>query len=576
MREKVSALAAANDAAAAESVREAAEVAAALARAEDLEEEAESLRVLNARLADAAEDVAAMAVTDDTASASAEERVARLENEAAAARAALVEAEARAKTNRDALLRRVRALEIDLAETEDVRDSDAAAAVSLAEARGVIESFAASGRIRDDALLQAKAEAAAAAEEVVFLKARLAASSDDAAARNAAAAQAWIDAWRLDSSGKKIRALETLVAETRVAEEAAEDASAEEAAALVATLRHLETAMAEMVDPEDMDAVLRRLRAAETRMAEMVDPEDMDAVLRRLRAAETRMAEMVDVQELVAADSRAARMEEEADALRAKVRALETQMASMSRHDDVDDAGEATGAPHSETKDIAAYALNAAAAQAWIDAWITSRTAPKTFGSAAFARDPKARFTRRPFTFPASTRAEKIPKRSRSPSEGTAGRSGGNPRACTSSGAVTYTFDVAPAETERRFARASPESFILRKFAFSTSAFGRSGVRATSGTAFERSPGGSRAPIGLVRTDTDAEREMAVDGGDGASFGAFARSGRFKLRRFDFIEAKAKAKKRFSRGDFGSSKGDAGGFKRAPGWFTLRRFKFHP
>ena len=553
MREKVSALAAANDAAAAESVREAAEVAAALARAEDLEEEAESLRVLNARLADAAEDVAAMAVTDDTASASAEERVARLENEAAAARAALVEAEARAKTNRDALLRRVRALEIDLAETEDVRDSDAAAAVSLAEARGVIESFAASGRIRDDALLQAKAEAAAAAEEVVFLKARLAASSDDAAARNAAAAQAWIDAWRLDSSGKKIRALETLVAETRVAEEAAEDASAEEAAALVATLRHLETAMAEMVDPEDMDAVLRRLRAAETRMAEMVD-----------------------VQELVAADSRAARMEEEADALRAKVRALETQMASMSRHDDVDDAGEATGAPHSETKDIAAYALNAAAAQAWIDAWITSRTAPKTFGSAAFARDPKARFTRRPFTFPASTRAEKIPKRSRSPSEGTAGRSGGNPRACTSSGAVTYTFDVAPAETERRFARASPESFILRKFAFSTSAFGRSGVRATSGTAFERSPGGSRAPIGLVRTDTDAEREMAVDGGDGASFGAFARSGRFKLRRFDFIEAKAKAKKRFSRGDFGSSKGDAGGFKRAPGWFTLRRFKFHP
>jgi len=553
LREKVSALAAANDAAAAESVREAAEVAAALARAEDLEEEAESLRVLNARLADAAEDVAAMAVTDDTASASAEERVARLENEAAAARAALVEAEARAKTNRDALLRRVRALEIDLAETEDVRDSDAAAAVSLAEARGVIESFAASGRIRDDALLQAKAEAAAAAEEVVFLKARLAASSDDAAARNAAAAQAWIDAWRLDSSGKKIRALETLVAETRVAEEAAEDASAEEAAALVATLRHLETAMAEMVDPEDMDAVLRRLRAAETRMAEMVD-----------------------VQELVAADSRAARMEEEADALRAKVRALETQMASMSRHDDVDDAGEATGAPHSETKDIAAYALNAAAAQAWIDAWITSRTAPKTFGSAAFARDPKARFTRRPFTFPASTRAEKIPKRSRSPSEGTAGRSGGNPRACTSSGAVTYTFDVAPAETERRFARASPESFILRKFAFSTSAFGRSGVRATSGTAFERSPGGSRAPIGLVRTDTDAEREMAVDGGDGASFGAFARSGRFKLRRFDFIEAKAKAKKRFSRGDFGSSKGDAGGFKRAPGWFTLRRFKFHP
>ena len=118
LRERVAELTALNDDAAAELLEDAAELAAALAKAEDLEEEAEALRVLNARLAEAAEEVAAMVVADDASSLSVETHLEKLRSEADTARAALATAEHRAKLERDALLSRVRALETELAEAE--------------------------------------------------------------------------------------------------------------------------------------------------------------------------------------------------------------------------------------------------------------------------------------------------------------------------------------------------------------------------------------------------------------------------------------------------------------------------
>ena len=207
LRERVAELTALNDDAAAELLQDAAELAAALANAEDLEEEAEALRVLNARLADAAKEVAAMVVADDASSSSAETHLEKLRAEADSARAALATAEHRAKAERDALLSRVRALEVDLAEAEaepvggEAEDRDA-----LASAREKIEGLSALAARRGDALLQAEAAAASAAAEVPRSKQlETAAAAAAAAAASATAAIRARDGYGVDAHRGGIR-----------------------------------------------------------------------------------------------------------------------------------------------------------------------------------------------------------------------------------------------------------------------------------------------------------------------------------------------------------------------------------
>ena len=147
---------------------------------------------------------------------------------------------AKVEAERDALLSRVRALEVDLAEAEaepvggEAEDRDA-----LASAREKIEGLSALAARRGDALLQAEAAAASAAAEVASLKKQL----ETAAAAAAVAA----------SATAAIRALETDMASMLTEEESA------------ARVRELELAMAEMVDAEEMDALLVHVRAVEAR-----------------------------------------------------------------------------------------------------------------------------------------------------------------------------------------------------------------------------------------------------------------------------------------------------------------------
>ena len=549
-----------NDDAAAELLQDAAELAAALANAEDLEEEAEALRVLNARLADAAEEVAAMVVDDDASSSSAETHLEKLRAEADSARAALATAEHRAKAERDALLSRVRALEVDLAEAEaEPVDGEAEDRDALASAREKIEGLSALAARRGDALLQAEAAAASAAAEVASLK----------------------------------KQLETA------------------AASATAAIRALETDMASMLTEEESAARVRELELA---MAEMVDAEEMDALLAHVRAIEARAADMVDAEALAAAEARAEALSAEAEALRARVRALETEMASMSYDDEADEASgvrawkakvrslETEMASMSYDDEAAASAKAARGAQ--------SAPAPKARASGRetpFARDPKATFSKRALQFAekkprgqlrSGTRAIAVTRRfERAAPETFALRRKTFPASTRASAAassrverpagatrlaldaVTFAFggaDDEDATTTKKtpskpFERSPPEAFILRKFDFPAVRAKVTSVERGRAKPFSRADGGAFVKRRLTFFDADASRPtLAVEGSASMPVGAFVRTpGVFKLRRFDFVKAEG------VKGGVDANDAPRRAFRRGGG-FSLRRFKFHP
>ena len=571
LRERVAELTALNDDAAAELLQDAAELAAALANAEDLEEEAEALRVLNARLADAAKEVAAMVVDDDASSSSAETHLEKLRAEADSARAALATAEHRAKAERDALLSRVRALEVDLAEAEaepvggEAEDRDA-----LASAREKIEGLSALAARRGDALLQAEAAAASAAAEVASLKKQL----ETAAAAAAAAA-----------------------------------------ASATAAIRALETDMASMLTEEESAARVRELELA---MAEMVDAEEMDALLVHVRAVEARAADMVDAEALAAAEARAEALSAEAEALRARVRALETEMASMSYDDEADEADEASGVRAWKAKvrsletEMASMSYDdEAAASAKAARGAQSAPAPKARALGArdavrarpegdvlearvavrgeeaarsapvgnaranavarrFERAAPESFALRRKTFPASTRASAA-------ASSRVERPAGATRLALD--AVTFAFggtDEEDATTTKKtpskpFERSPPEAFILRKFDFPAVRAKVTSVERGRAKPFSRADGGAFVKRRLTFFDADASRPtLAVEGSASMPVGAFVRTpGVFKLRRFDFVKAEG------VRGGGDANDAPRRAFRRGGG-FSLRRFKFHP
>ena len=570
LRERVAELTALNDDAAAELLQDAAELAAALANAEDLEEEAEALRVLNARLADAAKEVAAMVVDDDASSSSAETHLEKLRAEADSARAALATAEHRAKAERDALLSRVRALEVDLAEAEaepvggEAEDRDA-----LASAREKIEGLSALAARRGDALLQAEAAAASAAAEVASLKKQL----ETAAAAAAAAA-----------------------------------------ASATAAIRALETDMASMLTEEESAARVRELELA---MAEMVDAEEMDALLVHVRAVEARAADMVDAEALAAAEARAEALSAEAEALRARVRALETEMASMSYDDEADEADEASGVRAWKAKvrsletEMASMSYDdEAAASAKAARGAQSAPAPKARASGRetpFTRDPKATFSKRALQFAekkprgqlrSGTRANAVARRfERAAPESFALRRKTFPASTRASAAassrverpagatrlaldaVTFAFggtDEEDATTTKKtpskpFERSPPEAFILRKFDFPAVRAKVTSVERGRAKPFSRADGGAFVKRRLTFFDADASRPtLAVEGSASMPVGEFVRTpGVFKLRRFDFVKAEG------VRGGRDANDAPRRAFRRGGG-FSLRRFKFHP
>ena len=578
LRERVAELTALNDDAAAELLEDAAELAAALAKAEDLEEEAEALRVLNARLADAAEEVAAMVVADDASSLSVETHLEKLRSEADTARAALATAEHRAKLERDALLSRVRALETELAEAEaepvggEDGEETELGADALASAREKIEGLSALAARRGDALLQAEAAAAAAAAEVASLKKRL----DDASAAAAAAT-----------------------------------------APLLATIRALETEMAAMLTEEEAAARVRELELA---MAEMVDAEEMDALLAHARALEIEMADMVDAEELVAAEARADALRAESDALRARVRALEIEMASMSDAEDEASAAAREGSWKAKVRSLEtemasmSYDDEASPATAAPPATAPPATPSASGRKTPFVRDPSGTFSKRALKFAAkghasktSTRADAssrpferaapetfalrrrtFPPSTRTAAAATATRA--KPAGRVAGDAVTFSFgdddDDLDAKTKttsfakkKSFERASPESFILRKFDFPAVRARATSLDATkTKPPFSRGDANSYVKRRLTFFDAATSRPtgLAVEGSQAMPVGAFVRSpGVFKLRRFDFIKAKGLRDDAPSSGANANEGQRARAFTRAGG-FSLRRFKFHP
>mgnify|MGYP000063450752 CR=1 FL=1 len=584
LREKVKELTLANDDAAAELLEDAMELAAALAKAEDLEAEAEALRELNVRLAAAAEEVAAMVVSDDTASSSSEGHLTVLRQEAETARNALVVAEERAKVDRDALLSKIRMLESDLAESEGAL-GDVNNTTSLTEARTKIEQLTALAEKRGDTLLLAEAQAQKAAAEVASLRTQLEQTkktSEDS------------------MSLAKIRELESLVAEMLTQSEA----------------------------DEQSDDLKSKIRSLESQMAELIDPEEMDTLLAHVRQVEARVAEMIDVEELVAAEQRAREMEVERNVLRAKVRALEvemasmmysdevgdqfakvraleTEMATMSYDDEASDADPARGATAAAVNaSVAAPApttvsnepdANAKSAQAWIDAWKADLGA-STITKKAFKRDPNATFTKRALTFTNGSDVKHkkfqrggtftLRRMTFAPSSRGVSKEATDvkrPSQKTQGSAVTYMFDDATksdsnmksdSKTDssmsqtKNFKRGSPDSFILRKFDFPA-------VRAKTVTAkaFKRTPG-TFSKRRLVFTDSK-NKTIELDNVPAAASSAFERTGTFTLRRFDFIKANAAKDELWCINSSGAGTSDVKReFKRTLGAFTLRRFKF--
>jgi len=442
----------------------------------------------------------------------------------------------------------------------------------LASAREKIEGLSALAARRGDALLQAEAAAAAAAAEVASLKKRL----DDASAAAAAAT-----------------------------------------APLLATIRALETEMAAMLTEEEAAARVRELELA---MAEMVDAEEMDALLAHARALEIEMADMVDAEELVAAEARADALRAESDALRARVRALEIEMASMSDAEDEASAAAREGSWKAKVRSLEtemasmSYDDEASPATAAPPATAPPATPSASGRKTPFVRDPSGTFSKRALKFAAkghasktSTRADAssrpferaapetfaLRRRTFSPSTRTAAAATATrakPAGRVAGDAVTFSFgdddDDLDAKTKttsfakkKSFERASPESFILRKFDFPAVRARATSLDATkTKPPFSRGDANSYVKRRLTFFDAATSRPtgLAVEGSQAMPVGAFVRSpGVFKLRRFDFIKAKGLRDDAPSSGANANEGQRRRAFTRAGG-FSLRRFKFHP
>lgn len=559
LRAKVAELTTANEDAVAELLEDAAELASAVARAEDLEEEAEALRELNDRLATAAEEVAAMVSLDDTSTSSSEEYLAALRSEAEEAKAALAVAEARASADRSALLARIRSLEIDLAEAEGeageaseigaaALGASAAAGAELEAARAKVDALAALAQKRGDDLLDAEAAASAADAEVQSLKRQLEAARESGA----------------DARLARVRELEAMIADMLTAEEALASESA-------------------------------KVRSLEATVAEMADPEEVDALLALVRSLETRMADMVDAEELEAANAKATALEKEADALRARVRRLEEEMASMSYDDEI---GRTEGAKGATDAAVAAFVAakpkptkpgtqagrrskpfeRADPASFKLRTLDFAKTGAKTSGAKTSAR--RGGFVLRRMRFPPSTRTASA----NAATPKTAGRSAGE--------SVVYSFSDAAKTTFKR----QPGTFKKRALRFASASAPSRAAPRRKGAAFARGPAGGfalrrfdfpalRAKVAPARVFTRAapgsfsKRRLVFNDGETVEVGgtteqrrggAFARDARgaFTLRRFDFVKAKSARDAETARGD-----APRGLFRRS-GTFRLRRFTF--
>ena len=298
LRETVAELRTINDDAVRELLADADELAAAVTRVEDLEGEAQALRELNARLADAATELAAMvdegAGAAGAAAAAMSVDLRALEAEAAAARNALEAAETRSALDRDALLARIRALEVDLAEVEGeaveaaevgtiVMGGAAAAGVELQMARHTIEALGALAKRRGEDLVAAETAALSAAAEVAALKTQLAATVPVPSPTGSTAA----------GSMAAVRMLEAMVAEMFTTEEL----GTKEAA-----VRDLEAMVADMVSTEELGAKEGIVRDLEAMVADMITTEELGAKEAAVRDLEATVAEMADVGELRVAE----------------------------------------------------------------------------------------------------------------------------------------------------------------------------------------------------------------------------------------------------------------------------------
>jgi hypothetical protein len=199
--------------------------------------------------------------------------------------------------------------------------------------------------------------------------------------------------------------------------------------------------------------------------------------------------------------------------------------------------------------------------------------------SRPFERAAPETFALRRRTFPPSTRTAAAATATRAKP---AGRVAGD--------AVTFSFgdddDDLDAKTKttsfakkKSFERASPESFILRKFDFPAVRARATSLDATkTKPPFSRGDANSYVKRRLTFFDAATSRPtgLAVEGSQAMPVGAFVRSpGVFKLRRFDFIKAKGLRDDAPSSGANANEGQRRRAFTRAGG-FSLRRFKFHP
>jgi hypothetical protein len=240
---------------------------------------------------------------------------------------------------------------------------------------------------------------------------------------------------------------------------------------------------------------------------------------------------------------------------------------------------------------------------------------PQNGRKQAFVRDPNATFTKRSLTFAAKETVAVAPKAFQraapdafklrrlvfAPSSRAKSVGPTSPRSSTYSKVkgdpVVYTFDDAvetpkkavtkkstannkEVPSKKKFTRASPDQFILRKLSFPS-------VRATAvptrlaRPAFKRDRNATFTKRRLVFTDPATKTEIELDNVpvEINAAAAFERNGTFTLRRFQFSKAKAAAE--FGSVNSGKGAGTGAeskqGFKRTPpSAFTLRRFKFHP
>ena len=511
LREKVAELTAENEDAMMELLEDATELAEAVARAEDLELEAEELRTLNDALATAAEEVAALARAGAGAGDAAEELRA-LKTEAAAAKSALAVAETRAKENKNALLAKIRALEVDLAEAEGGLAhgaADGAAGEEFATAKRTIETLTALAAERAEKLAAAEAAAAAAASEADQLKRQLS---------------------KFANIGATPPPLPMMKDLKRV--------------------RELEAMMAEMLTPEEAHELESKIRALEATVAEMADVEELDAaegardtLLSRVRELEIMIADMVDVSELEGAEARAKALEAEADAMEAKaealrkkiralestmkgkVRTLELEMAEMSYDDEV---GEVAPLPSDPRKRGGAFTMRKFNFNEG-----KKEAAPAAAAAAKPAADGKAfersgGFTLRRFDFAAMKTVNETPVVDDAVAN-----------AASAQLWIDAWSDAMNAKTaaasKGAFKRAPREAFTLRKLNFN--------YTEPVAVAFKRTDNFTLRRFNFVKDPEELESEPKYEQAVTYSFGdaPFKRAapGNFQLRRFDFLKASA-------------------------------------